>query len=97
VADPGTCVGLRCGWHGEQLGDQRVFSDELRQADKNATFDLRADGLITGRSLFDLNSIGAGGVKVAVTGGTGDFNRARGEIAATFPAPGATLFVIDLD
>ena len=113
--------------HGDHLGDQRVFTDQLREADKNnnpagptvghhsgfctlvrkgpgnarvyqcfATFALE-DGLITARTLFDLNSIGAEGIKAAVTGGTDDYARARGELTATFPAAATTLFKIDLD
>jgi hypothetical protein len=61
-----------------------------------ATFDLE-DGLITGRTLFDLNSIGAEGIKAAVTGGTDEYARARGEVTARFPAAGTSLFKIDLD
>jgi hypothetical protein len=112
--------------HGEVLGDQRVFTDQLRAVDQNqdptgpvlghhsgfctlvkkgpgnarfyqcfATFDL-PDGLLTGRTLFDLNSVGPAGVKVAVTGGTEAWAGARGQVTATFPADGTTLFEFDL-
>jgi hypothetical protein len=112
--------------HGDFLGDQRVFTDQLREVDKNenpkgpvvghhsgfctlvkkgpgdvrvyqcfATFDLE-DGLLTGRTLFDLSSIGPTGIQVAVTGGTGAYAAARGQITATFPAAGTTLFKVDL-
>ncbi len=110
--------------HGNYLGDQRVFTDELREVDKNnnptgplvgehsgfctlvrkgpgneriyqcfATIRLK-DGLITGRTLFDLNAPAT--VKAAITGGTGKYDRAQGEITATFPAPNTTLFKIKL-
>ena len=112
--------------HGEQLGDQRIFTDELRQLDNSgqptgpvvgehsghctlvrkgpageriyqcfATFRL-ADGLLTARTLFDLNNIPAGGIKAAVTGGTDKYDKARGQITATFPADKITIFEIDL-
>ena len=112
--------------HGDCLGDQRVFTDQLREVDKNedpkgpvvgyhsgfctlvrvgpdnarvyqcfATFDL-TDGLLTGRTLFDLSSVGPAGIEVAVTGGTGAYSAARGEITATFPAAGTTLFNVAL-
>jgi hypothetical protein len=112
--------------HGEQLGDQRVFTDELRAVGNNnqptgpvvgehsghstlvrksgnariyqsfGTFRL-AGGLITARSLFDLNNVPAGGLKAAITGGTDQYDRARGEINHTFPADKITIFEIDLD
>jgi hypothetical protein len=113
--------------HGEQLGDQRVFTDELREVDNNnqpigpvvgehsghstlvrkgpgnariyqsfGTFRL-AGGLIAARTLFDLNNVPAGGLKAAITGGTDQYNKARGEINHTFPAPLITIFEIDLD
>ena len=60
-----------------------------------ATFEL-PDGLLTGRTLFNLNSIGAPGIKVAVTGGTEQWASAAGQITATFPEDGTTLFEFDL-
>jgi hypothetical protein len=112
--------------HGEILGDQRVFTDQLREVDQNqdptgpvvghhsgfctlvkkgpgdarfyqcfATFDL-TDGLLTGRTMFDFNSVGPAGIKAAVTGGTGAYAGAEGEITATFPEAGTTLFKVDL-
>src|SRR5215218_2917848 len=112
--------------HGEILGDQRVFTDQLLAVDQNenptgppvghhsgfctlvkkgpgnarfyqclATFDL-PEGLLTGRTLFDLTAVGPAGVMVAVTGGTGAYARAGGQITATFPAAGMTLFKFDL-
>ena len=109
--------------HGDFLGDQRVFTDQLHKNEDLqgpvvghhsgfctlvkkgpgdsrvyqcfATFDLE-DGLLTGRTLFDLSSIGPTGIKVAVTGGTRDYAAARGQITATFPAAGTTIFKVDL-
>lgn len=112
--------------HGEFLGDQRVFTDQLHEVDKNenptgpavghhsgfctlvkngpgnarfyqcfATFDLTG-GLLTGRTMFDLTTVGPGGIKVAVTGGTGTYAGTGGQITATFPASGMTLFKFDL-
>jgi hypothetical protein len=113
--------------HGEQLGDQRVFTDELRELDNSgqptgsvvgehsghctlvrkepageriyqcfATFRL-GGGLITARTLFDLSNVPAGGLKSAITGGTGQYDEARGEVTSTFQAGGVTIFEIDLD
>jgi hypothetical protein len=112
--------------HGEFLGDQRVFTDQLYAVDQNqnptgppvghhsgictlvkkgpgnarfyqcfATFDL-PDGLLTGRTLFDLTAVGPAGIKVAVTGGTETYAGTGGQITATFPAAGITLFKFDL-
>jgi hypothetical protein len=111
--------------HGEFLGDQRVFTDQLHAVDKNedptgppvghhsgfctlvkkgpgnarfyqcfATFDF-PEGLLTGRTL-DLTAVGPAGVEVAVTGGTGAYAGTGGQITATFPAAGMTLFKFDL-
>ena len=46
--------------------------------------------------MFDLNSIGPAGINAAVTGGTGAYAGAGGQITATFPAAGTTLFKFDL-
>jgi hypothetical protein len=112
--------------HGEVLGDQRVFTDQLRRVDQNkdpagpvlghhsgvctlvkkgpgnarfyqcfATFEL-PDGLLMGRTMFDLSSVGPAGITAAVTGGTGAYAGAGGQVTATFPADGTTLFKFDL-
>jgi hypothetical protein len=112
---------------GEMLGDQRVFTDELRELDNSgqptgpvvgehdghctlvrkgpgnqriyqcfATYRL-AGGLITARTLFDLNNIPAGGIVAAVTGGTLDYSKARGQLTATFPGGDVVIYEIDLD
>ena len=106
--------------HGEVLGDQRVFTDQLRAVDQNenptgpvvghhsgfctlvkrgpgnarfyqcfATFEL-PDGLLTARTMFNLNSVGPAGVKAAVTGGTEAWAGTRGQITNTFPSAGRT-------
>jgi hypothetical protein len=116
--------------HGEYLGDQRVFTDELREVDNKddpkgpvvgyhsgfctlvkkgpgaarfyqcfATYDIRAGlpaGLLTARTLFDLNGVGPDGIKAAVTGGTESYAGTDGQIGATFPADGTSLFKFDL-
>jgi hypothetical protein len=79
----GFCVLVKKG-----PGDARVYQCF-------ATFDLE-DGLLTGRTLFDLSSIGPKGIKVAVTGGTGVYAAARGQITATFPAADTTIFKAEL-
>ncbi len=110
--------------HGDHLGDQRVFTDELRAVGNNnqptgpvlgehggvctlvrigpgntriyqcfATYALR-DGLITARTLIDLSS--GGPIKAAITGGTDKYDRAQGEITATFPAAKRSDFTLDL-
>jgi hypothetical protein len=105
--------------HGDLLGDQRVFTDDLFDAHKHpvgqhsgfctvvrvgpgtqrvyqclATF-LLPDGQIIARGLimFPL----AGGIRVAIAGGTEAYDRARGDITATFPAADRTDFVVHLD
>ena len=112
--------------HGEYLGDQRVFTDELREVDNTnnpkgpvvgyhsgfctlvkkgpgaarfyqcfATYDLQ-DGLLTARTLFDLKGVGPDGIKAAVTGGTENYAGTGGQLTATFPADGTSLFEFDL-
>ena len=112
--------------HGELLGDQRVFTDQLHKVNTSnqpqgpvvghhsgfctlvkkgpgnarfyqcfATYDL-PDGLLTARTLFDLNSVGPKGITAAVTGGTRTYAGARGELTATFPAEGTSLFKFKL-
>jgi hypothetical protein len=110
--------------HGEFLGDQRVFTDQLRAVNNKdqpkgpvvghhsgfcslvkkgpgnkrvyqcfATFDL-ADGLLTARTLLDLNSNAP--VTATITGGTGNYADAHGQITVTFPEENTSLFKIDI-
>jgi hypothetical protein len=110
--------------HGEFLGDQRVFTDQLREVNKKdqpkgpvvghhsgfcslvnkgpgnkrfyqcfATFDL-ADGLLTARTMLDLNSNAP--VTATITGGTGNYAGANGQITVTFPEENTSLFKIDI-
>jgi hypothetical protein len=110
--------------HGESLGDQRVFTDQLRKVNKQnqpegpvvghhsgfcslvkrgpgkarfyqcfATFDL-ADGLLTARTLLDLTSDAP--VTATITGGTGAYAGADGQITVTFPEEHTSLFKIDI-
>ena len=86
--------------HGEVMGDQRVFTDELREIDDNdqqccATFRL-PDGLLTGRTIFDLNNVPGGQLKAAITGGTDGYSKARGEVNNIFKPGNVTIFEIDL-
>jgi hypothetical protein len=112
--------------HGEILGDQRVFTDELREIDDNgqpvggvvgehsghgtlvrvgpgneriyqafATFRL-ADGLLTARTLFDLNNVPGGQLKAAITGGTDGYSKARGVVNNIFKPGNVTIFEFDL-
>jgi hypothetical protein len=70
-------------------GNQRIYQCF-------ATYRL-AVGLLTARTLFDLSNVPAGGIKAAITGGTDQYDKARGEVNNTFPAPLITIFDIDLD
>jgi hypothetical protein len=104
--------------HGDQLGDQRVFTDDLFDENNQpvgqhsgfctlvrvgpgdertyqclATFSL-LDGQITGRGLITFPL--AAEVTVAITGGTGTYRHARGEITLTFPAANRTEFMLRL-
>jgi len=104
--------------HGDWLGDQRVFTDDLvddkgkpvghhsghctlvrigpgdqRTYQCFATFNLPG-GLLMGRTMFSLPL--AGGIRVAILGGTGDFREAAGQIEASFPAPAITEFKFQL-
>lgn len=112
--------------HGEVMGDQRVFTDELREIDDNdqpvggvvgehsghctlvrvgpanqriyqcfATYRL-PDGLLTGRTIFDLNNVPGGQLKAAITGGTDGYSKARGEVNNTFKPGNVSIFEIDL-
>jgi hypothetical protein len=77
----GFCTLVRVG-----PGDERTYQCL-------ATFAL-PDGQITARGLISFPL--AGGIRVAVTGGTETHLRAQGEITATFPAANRTDFVIRL-
>jgi hypothetical protein len=78
--------------HGTSLrvgpGNQRVYQ-------AFATFRL-ADGLLTGRTSFDLSNVPGGQLRAAITGGTDGYSKARGEVTAIFKPGNVTIFEFDL-
>jgi hypothetical protein len=69
-------------------GNQRIYQ-------AFATFRL-PDGLLTARTLFDLYNVPGGQLEAAITGGTGDYSKARGKVNNIFKAGDVTIFEFDL-
>jgi hypothetical protein len=46
--------------------------------------------------VFDLNNVPGGQLEAAITGGTGDYSKARGKVNNIFKAGDVTIFEFDL-